>query len=253
MELLHSSDIELKVTALQILSESGDAGLWKVIVPMLKDKGPAVREAAASALGSLGQREDMPYLVDCIMEGMDFGTTATYWLMPSDITHNYRYAAVEALNRLSKQNFKYTRAVNNFGRIYWLNKIKAWWQEQKIFYNPAFLAQLTAWQELRTRIEKVTQSIPKATLENSPGGQEFDSRMKGLKEYVEEIIHAMESANPKPKEMREHNAEVAKTFLAIDEIFIYSPDLASTAPDWNALKARLELTRKTLESYLNQK
>ena len=103
VKLLSVDDTDLKVTTLEILAETGDTGLWKTVVPLLKDKDPVVREAAAYALGSLGDRGALPFLVAALKEGMGLGESVSYWVMPSDITQNYRYACVEAINRLAEQ------------------------------------------------------------------------------------------------------------------------------------------------------
>ncbi len=249
VSLLNSEDSDLKVTALQILSETGDASLWKNIVPLLKDKDPLVRESAASALGSLGDRRALPFLYDTIMEGMNLSEATTYWVMPSDITENYRYACVEALNRLAKQDFKYTRSVNNFGRIFWLMKIKKWWAKQQAFYSGAFRNEAKAWKEHKTQIESLLASL-KQMPEQSGGLQEFDARLRDLKEVVEGVINSIDAANVSTEELKSYMTQVQKGIMVVDEIFVYTPELSLVQQDWNAIRAKLLASRINVNAFL---
>ncbi len=251
--MLRSRDSGLITTILQILSESGDEALWQSVVSFLKDPDPLVREAAAQCLGALGNRAAIPYLIEALRDGMPLPEAFTYWVLPSDITENYRYACVDALNRLAKQNFKYTRAVNNFGRMHWRAQIDKWWEQQQAFYSPVFRAQGTAWQEHKSSIEKLVAGLPKPLLEESAGGQELDARLKELKEFVEAIIRELQSPNVGVQGLEQHSGEISKTLAITDEIFVYSPELATVRPVWKELKTGLEKSLRVLNTYLHKK
>ncbi len=253
LSLLKTGDSALKITALQILSETGDENLWKEIVALLKDPDYSVREAAARALGNLGVRQSVPYLMETILEGMDMGNTIAYWAMPSDITENFRYAAVEALNRIAKQNFKYTRSINNFGRMFWMKKIKDWWNLHQAFYSPSFDALPKTWQDLKAEVERFQGSLPRDVVEGTPGGQEFEQRVKDLKEDVEAIAETLQSASTSASEIKERCADMAAAYVSIEEIFVYTPELDPVKSSWQELKGKLEAGCKNLDSFLGKK
>ncbi len=253
ISLLKTGEGPLKITVLQILSETGDENLWKEMVVLLKDPDYTVREAAARALGNLGMRQSVPYLMETILEGMDMGNAVTYWAMPSDITENFRYAAVEALNRIAKQNFKYTRSINNFGRIFWMKKIKNWWTLHQAFYSPAYDALPKTWQDLKAEVERFQGSLPRDIVEGTPGGQEFEQVVKELKEDVEAIAETLASASTSASEIKERCADMAKAYVSMEEIFVYTPELEPVKPSWSSLKGKLEAGCKNLDSFLGKK
>ncbi len=250
VSLLQSQDSCLKIMSLQILSEAGDPTLWKTVVPLLKDTDPAVRESAARALASLGDRGALPYLMETIHEGMNLGNATVYWVLPSDVTDNFRYACVESINRLAKQNFKYTRAVNNFGRIYWMSKIDKWWNQEQAFFTPAFQTQQKSWRDLKTGMETLQTMLAKQVEQDSPAAQELQGYWKDVKEHVEAIGKTVESANPSAEEMREHSEALRKMLLPIDEVFVYAQDLAEAQDKWNIWKAELTTALETLSTFI---
>jgi hypothetical protein len=249
VNLLGSTDTGLKLTTLQILSETGDVSLWKSIAPLLKDKDPAVQEAAAHALGGLGDINAVPFLIEAINAGRNLREGVTYWALPSDITHNHRYAAVEALNRLTHQDFKYSRALNNFGRMFWLAKINAWWKQQQVFMQEPFLQQLLVWKNIKVSLENISGDIAEQG-SVSTGVEEFTSRLGEVKDRVEGIIKVIGMANVNPSELKEHTARISSTLLPIDEIFVYTAELSASQPAWNALKTEIQEALRKLNSFL---
>ncbi len=250
VDTLSASDPELRTTILQILSESGNPALWKSIVPLLKDPDHGVRETAARALGTMGNTEAIPALIETIMEGMQFNDTVPYWILPADITSNYRYACVEALNRLAKQNFQYTRAINNFGRMYWLAEIKKWWRLQAVFKSPAFQEQKTQWRDLKSRVEKMCSSIPTQALEESSGAQEFDSCLRDMVEDVGAIASSLESPAPDAAVILDHCQRITHRLQVLDEIFVYTPEISSCQSKWQELKISMDVACKKTETFL---
>lgn len=66
--LLKDRDEDVRKFALDLLSEIRDGVSPERITPLLKDTNPNVRSAAAKALGMLGQRESIPYLLESLKD-----------------------------------------------------------------------------------------------------------------------------------------------------------------------------------------
>lgn len=131
--LLNDKDDDIRKFALDLLGEIREGVPFERIIPLLKDQNPNVRASAANALGMIGQRECIPYLIEGIHDeewvafsvieaigkiGDEMALDALLGVLSSG-SEPLRLAAIDAISRIDtntakdtlKEYFKRTKGI----------------------------------------------------------------------------------------------------------------------------------------------
>jgi hypothetical protein len=229
--------------ACELLGEVGDKNCLPAVTrTLLEDPDLRVRETAARTLTVIGDRSVVAALVEAINQPRPLPDTIGYWLFPNDIYDNYRYAAAETLNRITRNNFYLRRNATNFDRISAQNEINRWWKANRLFYTKEIDDIIGTARQFMQAAKDLKENVGKQGTAKSAGMEEFARHLDDYSDRAKDA-YALTAALPAKKDaIFAVFRELDDLTTSTDEIFVFSPELSDLRGDWeqvNSLRKRL--------------
>jgi len=236
-KLLNDKRPYVRQISCELLGEVGSKECIPAVTRvLLNDPDYHVREVAARILMTIGDRSAVAALVEAVNQPRPFPDTVGYWLLPNDIYDNYRYAAAETLNRLTHNNFYLRRNATNFDRIAAQKAINAWWRANKLYYTEGIDTVVGIAQEYMKAAKGLKESAAKLGSSPSAGADEFSHRVDTYADRAKDACALITALPAKKTRLFDVFRELKELTTSIDEIFVFSPELAELKADWEHLK-----------------
>ncbi|MFC2149819.1 HEAT repeat domain-containing protein [Candidatus Auribacterota bacterium] len=241
ISLLKDKDPAVRQMACKVLGEIGDKKCLPYVARLLvEDKNERVKNTAADVLTVMGDRSVVSSLVKAVNQPRSLQEQAGYWVFPNDIYDNYRYAAVTALNRITGKRFFYRRNETNFNRIAAVSNINKWWKENSKFYTKDMNEIANLSYMLLENAKKLNEQIKAVNFVKIMGGEDFARHIKEFQNNAKSLNKVVAKLPASKKEAAPLLAKLHELSTYIDEIFIYSGELANLKSNWEMEKDLLK-------------